>query len=306
MSADAGNPDVGPTIFTVEGQEGHVSTVPVVEAKVEPVEEVKTEVAEVKKEEVEEAPAAGSEEQAEQDRDDKGRFKPTAKERIDQLTRARRDAERDAEYWKNVATGKIVPPAKEETAAAAKSNEPPVRENFESEEAYLDALTDHKVEVKLAEREQQAQQTKTQQTKAESWNSKLAAARTEIADFDAVMNAATLPVQPHVAELITEHQQGAKVIHHFALNPAELEKINAMSPAGAAFAIAELAFQFKAPASEAASSSKPEAVAKKVSEAPPPAARNVGSGRSTTVPLGEQSMEDYVATRKAQGARWAR
>jgi len=292
--------DNGPTIFTVEGQEGHVSTAPVVEeVKVvtEPVTD-KTEVVEVKKD-----TTAGSEEQVEQDnRDEKGRFKPTAKERIDELTRARRDAERDAEYWKSVAEGKIVPPAKA-AAVEVKPNEAPTRDQFESEEDFLDALTDHKVEVKLAEREQQAEQNKAQTTKVETWQSKLAAARADIADFDSVMDAAELPVKPHVAELVMEHDHGAKVIHHLAMNPEQLEKINAMTPAKAAFAIAEIATQFNT--AEATSPSKP-AVVKKVSEAPPPAARNVGSGRSTTVPLGEQSMEDYIATRKTQGARWAR
>lgn len=301
MSAEEQAVDAGPTIFTVEGQEGHVSTVAPVEVQAE-VKENTTEV-ETKVDEV--VTTAGSEEQVEEEnRDEKGRFKPSAKDRIDQLTRARRDAERDAEYWKGVATGKITPPAQEAPAAAAKPSEAPVRDQFENDEAYIEALTDHKLEAKLAEREQKAQQTKELTTVAETWQSKLAAARADIPDFDSVMDNAEIQVANHVASLIMKHGQGAKVAHHFASNPAELEKVNAMDAADAAFAIAEIAGQFKPQSTT--SSSKPAVVAKKVSEAPPPAARNVGAGRSTTVALGDMSMDDYVAARKAQGASWAR
>lgn len=288
--------DNGPTIITVPGQDGYVAPEPVIVAEDKPevaIEEV--EVPEVKKE------AAGSEEQVEsENRDEKPRQKPGVHARIDELTRARREAERQAEHWKNVAQGKVAP------AQTAEAPQPPDRANFETEEAYLDALTDHKVDVKLAARDQKAVQAAAQQDKASDWQSKLASARADIPDFDSVLNAADIPVAGHVAELVMEHDQGAKVIHHLATNPEELEKINAMTPARAAFAIAGIANRFATASDVAASSSKPAAEVKKVSEAPPPAARNVGAGRSTTVPLGEQSMEDYIATRKSQGASWAR
>ena len=293
--ASAAPADNGPTIITVPGQDGYVAPTTPVAVETKSVVEEEVEVPEVKKE------AAGSEEQVElENREEKPRQKPGVHARIDELTRARREAERQAEHWKNVAEGKIAP------VKAAEVPQPPERDKFETEEAYQDALVDHKVDAKLAAREQANQQAGVQQAKASDWQSKLASARVDIPDFDAVMNSAELPVSPHVADLVMEHDQGAKVVHHLAVNPEELERINAMSPARAAFAIAEIAGKFKAP-DASASSSEPVAVVKKViSEAPPPAARTVGSGRSTTVPLGEQSMEDYIATRKSQGASWAR
>src|SRR3954469_9183752 len=39
-----------------------------------------------------------------QPRDEKGKFKSPTQARIDELTRARREAEREAEYWKQRAT----------------------------------------------------------------------------------------------------------------------------------------------------------------------------------------------------------
>jgi hypothetical protein len=287
--------DNGPVIITVIGQEGHA---PVAEVKTETTEEISEVVEEVKKE------AAGSEEQVEGERDDKGRFKPNAQARIAQLTAARREAERKAEYWENVAQGKVAPPTQTEQPVVAEAKQPPTRDQFTNDADYLEALTDHKVDMKLAQREQQAQQVKAQTVVADSWQSKLVEARESIPDFDSVMDSAELVVAGHVAGLLMQHEQGAKIAHHFASNPEELAKVNEMAPAQAAFAIADVGARFKSP--DSTSSSKPAAVVKKVSEAPPPAARNVGSGRSTTVPLGEMSMDDYVATRKAQGAAWAR
>lgn len=296
MSAeDQGNTpvDAGPVIITVPGQDGHVSNQEVV-AETPPAE---VEV-EVKKE------ATGSEEQVEaEDRDAKGRFKPGVQNRIDELTRARREAEREVEHWKSLAQGKQAP-AQEVAAEVPPANDPPSRDQFQSDEEYIDALADHKVEVKLAEREERARIQKDSTEKAVSWQSKLEAARNDIPDFNEVMDNAELPLGAHVAGLLMDHKDGAKVAHHLAKHPEKLDQINSMTPAQAAFTIAEIGLQFKS--SESASSSEPAVVTKKVSEAPPPAARNVGSGRATTPSLNDMSMDDYVKTRRAQGASWAR
>lgn len=280
----------GPVIITVIGQEGHPESAPAVEAKTETAPAAEAPAADATK-------AAGSEEPApEESRDEKGRFKPGVQNRIDELTRARREAEREAEYWK--ARAQPAAPAK-----AAEANQPPVRENFESDDQYIEAMADYKVDQKLSQREAQQKVVQEQTSKAETWQSKMDAARAEIQDFDAIMEGADFPVANHVAELIMEHDHGPKLMHHFAQNPAEVEKLNAMSPAKAAFELGKLATKFDAAPDTA--SSKPAAAAP-VSKAPPPAGRQVGAGRATTPALGDLSMDDYIAARKAQGAGWAR
>lgn len=280
--------DPGPQEFKVIGQEP-------IEPEVKPVEVPAP--APVK--------AAGSEEQnGDKNRDEKGRFKGV-QERIDELTRSRREAEREAEYWKvRAQANDKQPPAK-----AAETTERPVRTNFADEDAYLDALADFKVEEKLAARDAKQAQEQQQRSRVEaatkvatSWEERKEAARAEIADFDQVMEGADHPVRNHVAELIMEHDQGPKLMHHLAQHPEEIDKLNEMSPAKAAFELGKLAVKFeKAPVAD--SSSKPVAT---VSKAPPPAARSVGAGRSTETPIGELPMEDYVKLRKSQGAGWAR
>ena len=55
---------------------------------------------------------AKPEETTDRPRDEKGQFKSPVQDRIDELTRARREAEREAAYWRQRAT-----PAEEESLA---------------------------------------------------------------------------------------------------------------------------------------------------------------------------------------------
>jgi hypothetical protein len=215
-------------------------------------------------------------------------------DRIDELTRSRREAEREAAYWRARVTGSdsAQPPAQ----SAAKPE--PVAADFATNEDYVKALTDYKVDQRLAERDEIAAQVKEVTSRVESWQSQLAAARSEIADFNSVMDAAEIGVAPHVAELLMEHGAGAKLAYHFAQNPDVLEQINGMNLKQAAFQIGEIASKL--------SSSKAAPVADKpVSKAPPPPTP-VGQGRTTTPTLGDMDMDSYIASRKKQGANWAR
>jgi hypothetical protein len=281
----------GPVIITVAGQEPEAQEAPAAAAAP-----------------ATEAPkATGSEEPApDGNRDDKGRFKGGVQDRIDELTRARREAEREAEYWRVRATGEAPGAAKPATPAQPQQPVAPTRDKFATDAEYIDALADFKVDQKLAQRDQQAKVQTEATAKAQSWDQKLAAARTEIPDFDNVMDNSTAQVAGHVAELIMEHDDGAKVAHFFASNPDALEAVNAMSPAKAAFEIGKVAAKFAAAdAAKAAGSSEP-AVEVKVSKAPPPAGRQVGASAATAPSLEDLSMDEYVARRKSQGASWAR
>lgn len=262
-----------------------------------PTPEVKTE--EVKKD----TPTAGSEEPkdlegGEENRDGKGRFQKRGtgvQERIDELTRSRREAEREVEYWKIRANGGQAQPAQQQTKDSR-----PQRESFQSDDDYQEALVDYRVEQRLAKRDQETKAVQQQSEKANSWVQRLEAARTEISDFNDVMETADAPVAAHVADLIMEHDHGPKVMYNLAQNPEMIEKLNNMPPGKAAFEIERLASQFNKPAP--ASSSKP---AVEVSKAPKPAAQSVGAGRSTQKDPGDMDMDEYKAYRKSQGASWA-
>jgi hypothetical protein len=232
-------------------------------------------------------------------RDSKGRFKGGVQDRIDELTRSRREAEREAAYWRARATG---PDSAQPPAQTAAKSQPPEPSTFKTQEEYIDVLTDYKLEQKLASKDIEAAQTKVIETRARSWQEKLVAARTEIPDFDAVLNNADFQVANHITEALFESDHGAKIAHHLAQNPDVVDKLNGMSPAKAALELGriEASFDKKSPESVATNAVEP-----RITKAPSPI-KPVGAGRATTPSLGDLPMEDYVKARKAQGAAWAR
>ena len=98
----------------------------------EPIEEPKGEPAEEPKEESKEEP---KEEPKDEPKDEPAKRKKTAQERINELTRQRREAEREAAYWKS----------------QAEQTKKPVQEDFEDFNDYIAAAIDHKERLKAAE-----------------------------------------------------------------------------------------------------------------------------------------------------------
>lgn len=245
------------------------------------------------------APAVDDVTDEDSQHEDKGRARGV-QTRIDELTRSRREAEREAAYWKARVQGD---PAQNpaQTPAASKAPEP---SQFKTQEEYIDAVTDYKVEQKLAKKDAEQTHVKQVTERAQSWQEKLVSARLETPDFDQVMNNADIAVATHVADLLLEADAGASIAYHLAQNPDKLNKINAMSPAKAAIELGKLEATLSKPASNdpAPEVKAPEA---KTSKAPPPA-KTLGQGRSTTPALADLPMDDYVKQRKAQGASWAR
>lgn len=130
----------------------------------------------------------------------------------------------------------------------------PTQDQFETHAEWVEALTDWKVKNIV-----QAEKAKEQTEKVnQSWEQKKNAARAEIPDFDEVLADMETPA-PVVVAVMAESEHSAKIAYHLAQHPDELQKINKMSPAGAALAIGKIAAAIEAP--------KPE---KKATQAPPP------------------------------------
>lgn len=225
------------------------------------------------------------------ERDEKGRFKGV-QPRIDELTRARREAEREAAYWKQVAQGTQSP------AQAAPQR--PVPENFEKYDDYIDALTDWKADQAVAKRMEQDSTRKVAETRAQTFAERQVQFRQQTADYDEVVGGSDTPIANHVGEAIMESDLGPQLAYHFAKNPDVLQRLNGMSPTAAAREIGKLE------ATLGAKPAAPAAPTKKVSNTPAPAGTTGAQGRATTPALANLSMEEYMKQRKSQGARWAR
>ena len=234
--------------------------------------------------------ANADEQQQDQQRDDKGRFKGV-QPRIDELTRARREAEREAAYWRNVANSGA-------GSAEQAANQKPTREQFgDDSDAFTEALTDWKAKQAVSQALQQQAQAKQQETRATSFEARQAEARTKMPDYDDVVGSSNTPLAPHVQESILESDQGPALAYHFARNPDVLMRLNGMSPTAAAREVGRL---------EASLASAPAAPPVKTTTAPKPANTSSGQGRNVTNDPSRMSMDEYVAHRKTQGARWAR
>lgn len=231
--------------------------------------------------------------QQQTERDEKGRFKGV-QPRIDELTRARREAEREAAYWRQVATqGQAQPSAQ---AAPQK----PTPDQFDDYGAYVEALTDWKAEQAVAKRMELDSTRKVAETRAQTFAERQAQARTTMPDYDEVVGGSNTPIADHVGEAMLESELGPQLAYHFAKNPDVLMRLNGMSPVAAAREMGRLE------ATLGTKAAAPAAPSKKLSATPPPAGTLGSQGRATKPSLATASMEEYMAQRKAQGARWAR
>lgn len=238
------------------------------------------------------------------ERDEKGRFKGL-QPRIDELTRKRHEAEREAAYWKGVATQGKAPNSADAQQAAPAAPEKPTPAKFDDYGAYIEALTEWKADQKitqaLTQREAEAAQRQQAQQQASTWETRQAAARAAVPDYDQVVGASDAPVAKHVADALVESEHGPALAYHFAKHPEALERLNDMSARQADREIGRLEERLAASAAQPAA-----ATPAKTSNAPKPASATAAQGRSTTPPVSQMSMEQYMQHRKQQGARWAR
>lgn len=264
------------------------------------------------------APAAGAveapvtaEQQAAAERDEQGRFKSSAQERINELTRQSGEREREAAYWKALASAKPAP----EPPAPPKA---PDIKDFANYNDYVDAVSTFKaeqiVEARLAKRDEQATAKSAAEKAVATYQSREASVKAVIPDYDAVLSASNAPISDTVGRALFESEQGPAIAYHLAKNPQMLEAMNKMDEKQVNRQIGRLeatleAASAAAPSPAADSASPPAAPAAPVARttnAPPPAKTVANSGANAPVDLGKLPMADYVKARKAQGAKWAR
>lgn len=254
------------------------------------------------------------------ERGEKGRFRSPLQPRIDELTRAKHEALREADYWKMRATANE---QKEAEAKQAQESKKPVPADFESYDAYVDELTRYNARQLLKEQREADSKTRDEEKRVETarqrqqkFREQIEATTKDIPDFDdAIASAANVAVADHVTELMEESDLGARLLYHFAKNPTVVDRLNAMSATAAAREIGRIEAGILAaakPPEPEVEEAEPEKEAKpapipatRQTKAPPPA-KPLSSGRSTVVDLSKLSGKAYAEARKAQGARWAR
>jgi hypothetical protein len=184
--------------------------------------------------------------------------------------------------------------SEQQTLRAAPTASP---DQFESTEAYADALAYQKAEELIAKREAAKQQSQV----LESYHDLEEEARTKYDDFEQVAYNPKLPVTNAMAETIQSSEIGPELAYYLGSNPKEAERISRMTPLSQAKEIGKI---------EAKLVSAPPV--KKTTSAPAPispvTARSSGSPAfDTTDPRSDKTMtasQWIEAERARQRKKW--
>ena len=144
---------------------------------------------------------------------------------------------------------------------AGKAQETPKREGkptsdqFDTHEAFIEALTDWKVEEKLKTKSVESEKAKS----LTGWEAKKEAAREKYEDFDEALESAN--ASPVVLQVMLESDAGAEIAYYLATHPKELREINSMGTRAATHALDALEDKLVKPKSTVKTPKPPTPVA---------------------------------------------
>ncbi len=158
--------------------------------------------------------------------------KKTAQDRIDELTRARREAEREAKYFRDLYEGKAQPQRETAKDEGPKAPDPNDFDMGDMDPRYLDALVDFRVQQGLDKVQSRVAQDLHLQAGARVWEARQDEARAKFADYDekVIDGAHNWPCTPEMAEAIRTSDAGGEVAYHLASNPDEARRIATLAP----------------------------------------------------------------------------
>jgi len=171
----------------------------------------------------------------------------------------------------------------------------PKPEQFKDYESYIDALTDYKVDQKLAKTQEKyvrQQQEESQQEYESRARDNINKAADKYDDFEEVVTNDKLHISIPMRDAIGESEAGGEIAYYLGMHPKEAADIAKLTPVQQVKAIDRLEQKLSAPP--------------QVSKAPAPMS-TTGKGRTTTEPdLSKMSVKEYAEYRAKNGARWAR
>lgn len=218
----------------------------------------------------------------------------SVQERIDEITAARREAEREAEYWRTKALETAKP---QEQPTEPSAPDPNDYEGGEYDPAYLDARLEYKLEQRLAVERQTYQTQSAIASLEQGYAERVAKVKEEIPDYDEVVTqsakAGKWPCPPLVALAAKESPVGPKILHHLATNRDEAIALSNLSPIEQAMAFGRLSAKFE---------NQPVQQPKIATNAPEPApARTKGGQFAPSGALDDRlSTDDWLKRRNAQ------
>jgi hypothetical protein len=251
------------------------------------------------------------------------KLKATAQERINELTKARHTAEREAERLrqelKDLREGRapkaeqLPKEEKKETTQEAGTEpvglapgepDPTDAKKYpfgEFDKKYLRDMTDWRVAEKLAERDRQAEERAQQNAVTEhekSIHTRLETHATNGSkkheDFiqKVVVESDAWALSDTLAELTAESEVGDEILYYLATHPAESQEIYDLTPAQQARRFGRLETQFIS-AEQGAATVKTENPALPAPKAPPPIRSAKGASSAPRSPASAENFEEF-------------
>lgn len=234
----------------------------------------------------------------EQSRDEQGRFKPKVQKRIDELTHARRAAEREAAHWRAIAEGRQASPA-------------PQAHEFPTDEAYDAAMRQY--EIKQAARDVMAESAKetadrfeqdAQRAVAETYNQRVQDATVRIPDFVEVVSKADIQISDALRDALMDSDQGPDIVYQLAKDPAHAERLSQMDARQLYREIGRMeAMMLKNGTSPGGPAPAAPVPAARTTSAPPPARSTATGGAPPNTDPSTMTQQQFEAWAKANGAK---
>ena len=160
--------------------------------------------------------------------------------------------------------------AKPKAQEKAPETERPARQNFETDDAYIEALAGWKADQKLAEKQAadaQAAAERRQQEIADAAKARLKRAAELVPDFEEVFNDMEIGVPNVVAGYMQRSEMFAEIGYYFAKNPDVLLSLSKLDPADQLVTVGKIEGRLKPFGKEAKPNEEPKD-AEKASDAP--------------------------------------
>jgi len=222
--------------------------------------------------------------------------KDALQKRFDKLTKARREAEREAAYQRGRA--EALEATKKEPEPVVAATPKPVQDDFESYDDYVDALTDWKVEQKLAQfdkRIEQRAETDRASASQTAFEEKLAKGSERYEDFEEVAMGSSVPITQGMVEIMRGREDPVGIAYYLGKHIQEATRISRLTPLEAACAIGKIE-------AEVAAAEKAKPPPKPVTNAPPPI-KPVSGGEVAGEDPENMSYEKYKAWRASGGGK---
>jgi hypothetical protein len=222
-------------------------------------------------------------------RDDKGRFVP--QERVNEITRARREAERRLEAAeRELASLRQSQPAQHQPRSNEKA--PTLADHNYDQDSWAQAMQEHllaQAESRLEQKISTRSQQERQQTVQRSYEERAMKYAADHPDFDAAVDDLTRTVRfsPEIVEAIGTSEHAPAVVHYLAKHLDEADNISRMPAHLAAMHVGRIEAQV--------STAKP----KPVTNAPNPAP-TLGGGAAASKDPDRMTADEWLAWRNKQ------